>query len=734
MTKTTANPSNQPEPAIFFIIYPHDYDVAVVDDESMMRCHYYSLILFVGYAAPCQLPINFTYFQRAAGFYCQAPNQYLKTQYGVSFSVDTNGTARETNNPYVFFTIKEVTSWDELVARLAELDPGVSRGGAHTPSLFWDGRQDFYWHANAEEDTISNGDFKQTVDTYIADCLSPVTSTPASPPMLPTSTQQPSQSEPSGGDECAIDHDGLPSDQQHMENVTHHGEDSIQCFAFFFSRGCPHCAVIRDYIEGDLRNANVTFRYEAYEVRTSDYSRRLIAGYQHFGWNKTQGGVPTIFIGDEDDMSVLVGEGAILDQLLPRILELQDDPTTCYDFAQLLEDPNYDVGNVHWGVLTAAALVDSINPCAIAVLLILLGGLVMSVVNEEVHAEPSSTPQPGIHPAPMDDQPTSAEENKERMTSERETKNEQEIETSDLDIERAAGSGAADTIGPSTSPDAGAVATSADATNGTTASSSDKERMSNERETRKSEQQTETTDLDIEMAVCSGAGDNISPSTSPDAGAAIVSADATNGTTASNIESGNRSHRRRAFLSGMAFILAVFLAYYALGFGIFTAVGLTRASSVILLVLGIFVIILGAWNIKDFLCYDKGYNVEIPRSWRPLLKRVLGAVTSPVGAFAAGFIVCLFELPCTGGPYLFILALLADQNTRTEAAFSLLYYNFIFVLPLIIINCLVFWSLPMLKRVVMWKERRIRLLHMFAGLVLITLGLLAVVNSQHPLF
>jgi cytochrome c biogenesis protein CcdA len=293
-------------------------------------------------------------------------------------------------------------------------------------------------------------------------------------------------------------------------------------------------------------------------------------------------------------------------------------------------------------------------------------------------------------------------------------------------------SSAADNISPGTSPDAGSVATSVGHISGITASSSDEERMPKERETRKSEQQTETSDLDVKMAVCSGA--NVSPRTFPNAGAVTISADVTNGTTASNIENENRSHRRRAFLSGMAFILAVFLAYYALGFGIFTAVAMTQASSVILLVLGIFVIILGAWNIKDFLCYDKGYNVEIPRSWRPLLKRVLGAVTSPVGAFAAGFIVCLFELPCTGGPYLFILALLADQNTRTEAAFSLLYYNFIFVLPLIIINCLVFWSLPMLQKVGLWKERRIRFLHLFAGLVLITLGVLAVVNSQYPLF
>jgi cytochrome c biogenesis protein CcdA len=196
----------------------------------------------------------------------------------------------------------------------------------------------------------------------------------------------------------------------------------------------------------------------------------------------------------------------------------------------------------------------------------------------------------------------------------------------------------------------------------------------------------------------------------------------------------SHSHSRRAFISGMAFILSVFISYYLLGFGLFTAISSTNVSGAILLALGIFVIVLGVWNIKDFLCYDKGYNVEIPRSWRPLLKRILGAVSSPVGALLAGFIVCLFELPCTGGPYLFILGLLGDQNTRSEAAFLLLYYNFIFVLPLIVINCLVFWGASMLEAVGSWKDKYIRYLHLFAGIVLIGLGALAVADSQKSIF
>jgi glutaredoxin len=355
----------------------------------------------------------------------------LESQYGGSFAVDTNGVARETNDPNVRFTIKEVTIWDELVARTAELDPGVARGDVHTPSLFWDGRRDIYWHANAEEDTIST-EFKTTVDVYIEDCLASAAANSSTPsPSSPETGTNPTTAPPiSPGDNddeeedgCSLNHtDPTTEDIADTANETLVVDESNVCFVFFFSRGCPHCAKVKEYINGHLRNANVTFQYKAYDVYKSDYSRRLIAGYNYFGWKGSQV-VPTIFIGDEDDMTILVGEGSIFDHLLPRIQDLQSQPTACYDFATLLEEnPDLADSNLHWGVLTAAALVDSINPCAIAVLLILLGGLIQSVVpatpaTEQVHPEqPASTTQSSSQ-VPEGDQPDDSEDKMVRQTT-----------------------------------------------------------------------------------------------------------------------------------------------------------------------------------------------------------------------------------------------------------------------------------------------------------------------------
>jgi cytochrome c biogenesis protein CcdA len=127
---------------------------------------------------------------------------------------------------------------------------------------------------------------------------------------------------------------------------------------------------------------------------------------------------------------------------------------------------------------------------------------------------------------------------------------------------------------------------------------------------------------------------------------------------------------------------------------------------------------------KDFFWYGRGgFVMEIPMSWRPLLKKLLQEVTSPIGAFVMGFIVCLFELPCTGGPYVFVLGLLAERTTRMQAIPLLLLYNIFFILPLIIITLLVYLGFTSVEKTTKWKDRHIRILHLIAGIVMLALGL-----------
>jgi cytochrome c biogenesis protein CcdA/thiol-disulfide isomerase/thioredoxin len=185
--------------------------------------------------------------------------------------------------------------------------------------------------------------------------------------------------------------------------------------------------------------------------------------------------------------------------------------------------------------------------------------------------------------------------------------------------------------------------------------------------------------------------------------------------------------KKRALLAGMAFTLSIYISYFLFGLGLFSALQFSGLSYWFYKIVGFIAIIIGLANIKDYFRYGGGgFVMEIPRGWRPSLKKILGGVTNPAGAFLMGFVVCLFELPCTGGPYIFILGLLAETTTQMLAIPILLIYNVFFVLPLVIITVLVYAGFTSVEKTSEWKERNIRRLHLIAGIIMLALGMVVV--------
>jgi len=187
--------------------------------------------------------------------------------------------------------------------------------------------------------------------------------------------------------------------------------------------------------------------------------------------------------------------------------------------------------------------------------------------------------------------------------------------------------------------------------------------------------------------------------------------------------------KRKVLLSGIAFISALYLAYLLLGLGLFSFLQMSGVAKSFHRFVGGLAIVIGLLNIKDFVWYGGGgFVMEIPRSWRPTMQKVLLKVSSPIGAFLAGLMVTLFELPCTGGPYVFVLGLLSHSLSRVEVIPFLLYYNLVFVSPLIILTALIYFGYASIERAIDWKERNLRLLHLIAGLMMLALGAWVFVN------
>lgn len=190
----------------------------------------------------------------------------------------------------------------------------------------------------------------------------------------------------------------------------------------------------------------------------------------------------------------------------------------------------------------------------------------------------------------------------------------------------------------------------------------------------------------------------------------------------------NEGQRKRALLTGLSFVAAVFIAYLSMGIGILEVIRSYTLSfaGYFYNIVGALAIILGLLNIKDYFWYGGGgFLMEVPRSWRPKMHKLILDITSPAGGFIIGLLISLFLLPCTSGPYMIILGMLATKTTFFTALGYLIFYNLIFILPMLAIVLALYFGLSAEKAEV-WRKQKLRLLHLIAGVVLIILGIVII--------
>lgn len=179
---------------------------------------------------------------------------------------------------------------------------------------------------------------------------------------------------------------------------------------------------------------------------------------------------------------------------------------------------------------------------------------------------------------------------------------------------------------------------------------------------------------------------------------------------------------KKALKIGIAFASSIFISYLLMGLGLYRALSIGSASLVFYKLVGWLAIVLGILNLKDYFWYGKGFLLEVPMSWRPRLKKLIRSATSPVGAFGVGFLVSLFLLPCTSGPYIVILGMLAKSSTFVRAVLYLILYNIVFVSPMIIISFAVYKGFkPETAEKI--RQKQLRNLHLIAGIIMIAMGL-----------
>ena len=171
------------------------------------------------------------------------------------------------------------------------------------------------------------------------------------------------------------------------------------------------------------------------------------------------------------------------------------------------------------------------------------------------------------------------------------------------------------------------------------------------------------------------------------------------------------SSKREIIITGLTFTFAVFLTYLALGLGFLNVI---KALSIFPkikfafdIALIVFCLVCAVLSIKDAFTVSRSGTGEkeseslilkLPPRLRGMITRILSAYAGKkrwlFGVFLAGFLVSLLESVCTGQVYIPTINLIIKNDpARITAWLWLLFYNFLFALPLIVLTFLAAFGL-----------------------------------------
>ena len=181
-----------------------------------------------------------------------------------------------------------------------------------------------------------------------------------------------------GNDVCTVE---LPCETENhdVSSISRaSAEHDKICIYYFYGQNCPHCARTEPLINQLAEKYN-QIDIKSFEVYFDNENQNLFNDF-NARYGIKQVGIPTIFIGD----MALVGEKAIKEHLEENINYFLENPTICPTEYNKVESTQHEISPSKKTELTAhvivtAALVDSINPCAFAVLIFLLVYLTHSI-------------------------------------------------------------------------------------------------------------------------------------------------------------------------------------------------------------------------------------------------------------------------------------------------------------------------------------------------------------------
>lgn len=173
---------------------------------------------------------------------------------------------------------------------------------------------------------------------------------------------------------------------------------------------------------------------------------------------------------------------------------------------------------------------------------------------------------------------------------------------------------------------------------------------------------------------------------------------------------------------GLVYIAVIYLTYLGIGVGLFKAIVITGHPHLMAKVGAWLMIVLGLINLQSYLWPKSRFKLGIPKFSQATLKKWLYQATLPA-VIVAAFLVGLCVFPCSGGPYVATVSLLAFKETFFIGLMYLLAYNLMFVVPLLFILFAV-GNRAILAKVGEWQMQSKRTSSLIFGLFFALLGII----------
>ncbi len=180
---------------------------------------------------------------------------------------------------------------------------------------------------------------------------------------------------------------------------------------------------------------------------------------------------------------------------------------------------------------------------------------------------------------------------------------------------------------------------------------------------------------------------------------------------------------KNILILGLVYVFVIYLTYLAVGVGLLSGIMLFGRHHFFAELGSWLLILLGLINLKDYFYPQlklNFLNFKFPAPSKQKIKDLLQKATLPTVIIAA-FLVGLCSIPCSGGIYAAITALLASQTTFFAGLLYLLLYNLMFVMPLIILLLLAVNPHTLVK-LGEWQQQTKSVQKLVMGIFMIILG------------